>query len=36
VAGYIVHHYFLKFDRGVVHIIVAGYKVDHYCYMFDR
>jgi hypothetical protein len=28
--------HFLRFDRGVVHIVVAGYIVDHYCLMFDR
>ena len=26
----------MRFDRGVVHIVVAGYIVDHYCFMFDR
>jgi hypothetical protein len=36
VAGYIVDHYCLRFDRGGVHIVVAGYIVDHYCLMFDR
>ena len=36
VAGYIVDHYCLRFDRGVVHIVAAGYIVDHYCLMFDR
>ena len=36
VACYIVNHYCLRFDRGVVHIIVADYNVDHYCFMFDR
>jgi hypothetical protein len=25
----------LRFDRGVVHIVVAGYIVDHYCLRFD-
>ena len=34
-AVYVVNHYFLMFDRGVVHIVVAGYIVDHYCFMFD-
>jgi hypothetical protein len=29
VAGYIVDHYCLMFDRGVVHIVVAGYILDH-------
>ena len=29
VVGYIVDHYCLMFDRGVVHIVVAGYFVDH-------
>jgi hypothetical protein len=36
VAGDIVDHYCLMFERGVVHIVVAGYIVDHYCFMFDR
>ena len=36
VAGYIVDHYCLMFDRGVVHIVVAGYIPDHFCLMFDR
>ena len=35
-AGYIVHHYYLMFVRGVVHFVVVGYIVDHYCLMFDR
>jgi hypothetical protein len=35
-ASYIVDHYCLMFDRGVVHIVVAGYIVDHYCLIFDR
>jgi hypothetical protein len=26
----------LRFDREVVHIVVAGYAVDHYCLRFDR
>ena len=26
----------MRFDREVVHIVVAGYIVDHYCLMFDR
>jgi hypothetical protein len=30
VAGYIVDHYCLRFDRGVVYIVVDGYIVDHY------
>ena len=29
-------HYCLRFDRGVVHIVVAGYIVEHYCLMFNR
>ena len=36
VACYIVDHYCLMLDRGVVHIVVVGYIVDHYCFMFDR
>ena len=35
-ASYIVDHYCLMFDRGVVHVVVASYIVDHYCLMFDR
>ena len=26
----------MRFDRGVVCIVVAGYIVDHYCLRFDR
>ena len=33
---YIVDHYCLRFDRGVVHIDVAAYFVNHYFLMFDR
>ena len=36
VACYIVDHYCLMLDRGVVHIVLVGYIVDHYCFMFDR
>ena len=36
VVGYIVDHYCLRFDRGVVHIVLAGYIVYNYCFMFDR
>ena len=28
-AAYFVEHYFLMFDRGVVHIVVVGYMVNH-------
>jgi hypothetical protein len=35
-VGYIVDHYCLRFDRGVVHIVLAGYIVYNYCFMFDR
>jgi hypothetical protein len=28
--------YCLRFDSGVVHIVVAGYIVDHYCLIFNR
>ena len=27
--------YFLRFEKGVVQIVVVGYIVDHYCFMFD-
>jgi hypothetical protein len=33
---YIVVQYCLRFNRGVVHIVVAGYIVDHCCFMLDR
>jgi hypothetical protein len=36
VASYIVDHYWLRFDRGVVHVVVAGDIVDHYCLRFVR
>ena len=36
VAGYIVDHYCLRFDREVVCIVVAGYIVDYYCLMVNR
>jgi hypothetical protein len=36
VAGYIVDHYCLMFDRGVVHIVVAAYIVDHYFSCFTE
>ena len=26
----------MRFDREVVHIVVAGYIIDHYCFMFDK
>ena len=32
---YIVYHYCLRFDRGVVHVLV-GSIVYHYCLRFDR
>ena len=35
-VSYIVDHYCLRFDRGVVHIVVVSYIVDHYCLRFDR
>ena len=35
-AGYIVDHYCLMLDRGVVHTVVVCYIVDNYCFMFDR
>jgi hypothetical protein len=40
VAGYAVYHYCLKFEKGVICIVicivVAGYIVDHYFVMFYR
>jgi hypothetical protein len=33
---YIVDYYCLRFNREVVHIVVASYIVDHYCLMFER
>ena len=35
-ACYIVDHYCLMLDRGVVHIVVVGYIVDHYFLRFHR
>ena len=35
-AGYIVGHYCLMIDRGVVHIVVVGYIIDHHCFLFVR
>jgi hypothetical protein len=32
---YIVNHYCLIIDRGVMHVVV-GYNVYHYCLLFDR
>ena len=26
----------MRFDRGMIHIVVAGYIVDHYCLMLNR
>jgi hypothetical protein len=36
VAGDILDHYCLIFDRGLLHIVVVGNIVDHYCLRFDR
>jgi hypothetical protein len=36
VAGYIVDHYCLMLDRGVVNTVLVGYIVDHCCFIFDR
>jgi hypothetical protein len=33
---YVVYHYCLRFDRGVVHVVLVGYSIYHYCLMFDR
>jgi hypothetical protein len=33
---YNVYHYYLRFDRGVVHVVVVGYIVYHYCLRFYR
>ena len=35
-AGYIVDHYCLMLDRGVVNTVLVGYIVDHCCFIFDR
>jgi hypothetical protein len=29
VAAYIANHYFLMFDGGAAHIVVAGYILEH-------
>jgi hypothetical protein len=36
VVGYIVFHYSLRFDRGMVNVAVVGYIGYHYCLKFDR
>ena len=36
VAGDIVDHYCLIFDRGAVHIVVAGYVIDNKYFRVDR
>ena len=35
VAGDILDHYCLIFERGVLNIVVVGNIVDHYCLRFD-
>ena len=35
-TGYILDHYCLMLDRGVVHTVVVGYIVDNYYFRFDR
>ena len=35
-AGDILDHYCLIFDRGLLHIVAVGNIVDHYCLRFDR
>jgi len=32
---FIVYHYYIRFDRGMVHAVI-GYIVYHYCLKFDR
>ena len=32
---YIVYHFCVRFDRGVVHVILVGYNVYHYCFRLD-
>ena len=34
-AGAILDHYCLIFDRGVLHIVMVGNIVDHFCLRFD-
>jgi uncharacterized protein (UPF0179 family) len=33
---YIFYSYCLRFDRGVVRVVLVGYSISHYCLMFDR
>jgi hypothetical protein len=33
---YVVYHFCLWFDRGVVHVLLVGIIFYHYCLMFDR
>jgi hypothetical protein len=35
VVGYIVYHFCLMYDRGVIDVVV-GYNVYHNCFWFDR
>jgi hypothetical protein len=35
-VGYILYHYCLRFDRGVVRVVVVGYIAYHYYLSFDR
>jgi hypothetical protein len=33
---YVIYNYCLRFDRGVVHVVLGGYSIYHYSLMFDR
>jgi hypothetical protein len=33
---YFVYHYCLRFDIGVVHVVLVGYSIYHFCLRFDR
>jgi ABC-type polysaccharide/polyol phosphate export permease len=33
---YFIYHYSLRFDRGMVHVVVVGYIIYHYFLRFDR
>ena len=35
-VGYIVNSYCLRFNRGVVCVVVVGYIVNSYCLRFNR
>ena len=33
---YVAYHYCLRFNIGVVHVVLVGHSICHYCLRFDR